>query len=115
MANTFRNQFAEDVATSSAVIFTVPSGNASKAVIIGVQMSNKGSSEIKGSIHLIDNSASSSNEITLINSIPIPANSMVTVLSGDKLILEASDVLKAQSDTATALNIFVSYLLVDTT
>jgi|6_EtaG_2_1085325.scaffolds.fasta_scaffold269642_2 hypothetical protein len=116
MANTFKNAFAEDVNHSAtAEILAVPSGNSSKAVVIGCQLSNKGSSEIKGSVVMIDNSASTSNEITLVNEVAIPANSMVSVLQGDKVILEESDKLKAKSDTASALNIFISYLLVDST
>ena len=51
----------------------------------------------------------------MIKEVAIPANSMVSVLAGDKIILEEQDQLRAKSDTASALNAFVSYLLVDNT
>ena len=115
MANTFKNAMAENISDSSAAtVFTVPSGNASRAVLVGVQLTNTGSSEIKATVILHDYSAST-NDITLINQVPIPANSMVSVLSGDKVILEEQDAIKILSDTASALNGFISYLLVDTT
>jgi len=115
MANTFKNAFVENVNHSAnATVLTVPTGNASKAVLIGCQLSNSGSSEIKADVVLYDYSAST-NEITLIKEVAIPANSMVSVLAGDKIILEEQDQLRAKSDTASALNAFVSYLLVDNT
>lgn len=115
MANTFKNAFSENVSNSSnATILTVPSGNASKAVLIGCQLSNSGSSEIQADVVLYDHSAST-NEITLVNNVAIPANSMVSVLQGDKIILEEQDQLRALSNTASALNVFISYLLVDNT
>jgi len=115
MANTFKNAFTENVSNSSNTsILAVPSANASRAVVIGCQLTNSGSSEITANVVLYDYSAST-NEITLVNAVAIPANSMVSVLQGDKIILEEQDELRAQSNTASALNVFVSYLLVDST
>ena len=115
MANTFKNAMAENISNSSAAtVFTVPSGNSSRAVLVGCQLTNTGSSEIKATVILYDYSAST-NDITLINQVPIPANSMISVLAGDKIILEEQDAVKILSDTASALNGFISSLLVDTT
>ena len=115
MANTFKNAMSENISDSSAAtVFTVPTGNASRAVLIGVQLSNTGSSEIKATVILYDHSAST-NDITLVNQIPIPAYSMVSVLAGDKIILEEQDAVKMLSNTASTLNGFISYLLVDST
>ena len=43
------------------------------------------------------------------------ANSMLSVLVGDKIILEESDELRVVAGTATAVNAFASYLLSDNT
>ena len=115
MANTFKNAFSENVSNSSkTTVLTVPSANASKAVIIGCQITNTGSSEITAEVCLYDYSAST-NEITLVKDVAIPANSMVSILQGDKIILEEQDELRVQSNTASACNAMVSYLLVDNT
>ena len=114
MANTFKNAFTENVSNSSNTsILAVPSANASRAVVIGCQLTNSGSSEITANVVLYDHT--STNEITLVNAVAIPANSMVSVLQGDKIILEEQDEIRAQSNTASALNVFLSYLLVDNT
>ena len=107
MANTFKNAFAENVATSAQTIFTT--GGSAQAILIGLQLTNTTSAEITSTITLVDNS-DSSNALVLLNAVPIPANSLVSVFVGDKVVLESSDILKVHSNTGTALNVFASYL-----
>ena len=106
MANTFKNAFAEDVATSAQTIFTA--GGSAQAILIGLQLTNTTSSEITSTITL--NDSSESEDIVLLNAVPIPANTLVSVFVGDKIVLESSDVLKVHSNTGSALNVFASYL-----
>ena len=113
MANTFKNAFSENVGTSATAVLTCPSGNSSRCVLIGMQLTNTTSSEITATITLTDSSAS--NDIVMVNSVALPANTMLTVLEGEKVILEESDVLKVHSNTANACNAFASYLLSDST
>jgi len=116
MANTFKNAFAENVSNTATPtdVLTAPTGNASRCVLIGLQLSNTSSAEITATISICDYSASS-NDITLLNEVPIPANSMLSVLGGDKVILEEQDIVKVKSNTASACNAFVNYLLIDNT
>ena len=106
MANTFKNAFAENVATSAQTIFTT--GGSAQAILIGLQLTNTTSSEITSTITMNDSSAS--NDIVLLNAVPIPANTLVSVFVGDKVVLESSDILKVHSNTGSALNVFASYL-----
>ena len=48
--------------------------------------------------------------MVLVNQVPIPANSMLSVLEGDKVVLENGDKLQVASDTATSATAVVSYL-----
>ena len=119
MANTFKNAFAEDCNISTAspngytIVLACPSANASKCVLIGLHLSNKTTSEVTATVDLNDSSAS--NIITLVKDVPLPANSMLSVLVGDKIILEESDELRITAGTASAVNAFASYLLSDNT
>ena len=106
MANRFKNAFAEDVATSAQTIFTA--GGSAQAILIGLQLTNTTSSEITSTITM--NDRSESEDIVLLNAVPIPANTLVSVFVGDKIVLESSDVLKVHSNTGSALNVFASYL-----
>ena len=82
MANTFKSVFKEDcVHTSTGTdVLTCPSSNSSKCVLIGLHLSNKTSSEVTATVNLVDHSEHASNEITLVNAVKLPANSMLAVL-----------------------------------
>lgn len=121
MANTFKNAFAEDCNISTAspngftTVLTCPSANASKCVLIGLHLSNKTTSEVTATVQLLDHSTSTTNTIDLVKDVPLPANSMLSVLVGDKIILEENDQLRIVAGTASAVNAFASYLLSDNT
>ena len=90
MANTFKNAFKEIVSyCCGEVVFRVASSTT--AILIGLQLTNTGNSEITATITLRD-SSTSSNDLVLINAVAIPANSLVSVLVGDKVVLEATDI-----------------------
>lgn len=116
MANTFKNAFHEVVSQNSGSptsLVTCPTTNASKCVIIGMHLTNTGSSQITADVILCDYSQSSQ-DITLLNDVPLPANSVLSVLVGDKIILEEGDIIKLVA-SANTCNAFASYLLSDNT
>ncbi len=116
MANSFKNAFAENVSSDSSSptsVLTCPAGNSSRCIIVGFQLTNTSASEITATITITDSSAT--NDIVLVNAVPIPANTMLAVFQSDKIILEESDIIKVHSNTATACNAFISYLLSDST
>ena len=102
MANTFKNQIT---AVSNSDIDVVTS--AGQVVVVGLQIGNTVSSEIKATVKIYENGGSA---VTLVNQVPIPANSMLSVLEGDKVVLENGDKLQVASDTATSATAVVSYL-----
>ena len=48
--------------------------------------------------------------LVLLKDVPVPAGSSLELISGSKIIMESSDVLRARCDTATAADLTVSYL-----
>jgi len=116
MANTFRMTNETNVATSLETIYTVPSSTT--AIILGIMLSNTGSSTIKSSVQLVSTTATSvnaggtnANETThLIKDAPINNSSSLEIMAGNKIVLQTGDILKAKSDTASALDIIISYM-----
>ena len=49
-------------------------------------------------------------DVYLIRNAPVPAGSSLEIISGNKVIMESSDVLRVRADTASALDVAVSYL-----
>ena len=109
MANTFKSRHISSVSNSSAeTIITAPLS--SQVIVIGLQLANKGASEIKATVTIGNSADSDTGDITVIHQVAVPKNSMVSVLVGDKIVMEQSDTLKVLSDTATALDATASYL-----
>ena len=109
MANTFKSRHISSVSNSSAeTIITAPSS--SQVIVIGLQLANKGASEIKATVTIGNSADSDTGDITVIHQVAVPKNSMVSVLVGDKIVMEQNDTLKVLSDTATALDATASYL-----
>ena len=116
MANVFKNAFHEVVSQTSGsptVLLTCPSSNASKCVVIGMHLTNTGSSQITADV-ILEDASQSNQDITLLNAVPLPASSVLSVLVGDKIILEEGDKIKLVA-SANTCNGFASYLLTDNT
>ena len=58
-------------------------------------------------VYLVTNTG---DDVYIIRNAPVPAGSSLEIISGSKIIMESSDVLRIRSGTATALDVAVSYL-----
>ena len=70
-------------------------------------MTNKTSNAVTASVQFIDSSASGSTadkERLILNEVTIPANTTLEVLSGQKYVLETTDILKVKAGTTTSLD-----------
>jgi len=116
MANTFRMTNETNVSTTIEPLYEVPSSTTT--IILGIMMSNTSTGTIKGSVQLVSTTATSvnggaenANESTyLIKDAPINNSSSLEIMAGNKIVMQAGDILKAQSDTATGLDIIISYM-----
>ena len=98
MANTFK------MATKSSVVTDAVS---SSLILLSVLVSNKGSNTANVDVYVVTNSG---DDVYLLKGVPIPAGSSLELISGSKVIMESSDVLRIRADTATTLDATVSYL-----
>ena len=111
MANTFTKSTKSSLltadVTSSATTNVVTAGGTATLIILSILVSNKTGSSANANIYLVPNTGDAA---FLIKNAPVPAGSSLEMISGSKIIMNASDVLRASSDTATALDITISYL-----
>ena len=119
MANTFRMTNEANVSTSLETLYTVQSSTTT--VLLGIMLSNTSSSTVKASVQIVSTSAvgsgvsnsgaSNANETTyLIKDAPINNASSLEIMAGNKIVLQHLDQIKAGSDTASALDIIISYM-----
>ena len=115
MANTFRMTNETNVSTTIETLYTVPSSTTT--IILGIMMSNTGAGSVKGSVQLVSTTATSVNggaenaneSKYLIKDAPISNASSLEIMSGNKIVMQTGDILKAKSDS-TGLDILISYM-----
>ncbi len=106
MANAFKLVTDTAVGTSAATVYTCPS--ATETTIIGLNLANIVSSAVQVSVQLENNDG---DNIYLIKDAPVPIGSSLVAVGGDqKVVMNASDVLKVTSDTASSIDVALSIL-----
>ncbi len=102
MANTFKNKFAANVNNSAYVdLYTVPSSTTT--IILGLALCNKTASAVNVTVQMQDTS-DSNNDFQVLDTVSIPPRTTLEVLSGQKYVLEATDVLRVKAGTGSALD-----------
>lgn len=109
MANAFKTKTFDGSSTAAATdmtIYTCPAST--ETTIIGLTIANIASSQITVDVKLENNDG---DDVFLIKDAPIPTGSAFVPIGGDqKIVMEASDVLKVQSDTANSADTTLSIL-----
>ena len=110
MADTFKLVTKAGVTTLDD-IYTVASSTTT--IVIGLLLANTTSSQVTSTVTLSSNTtnrAGANNEanqdVEIVNAVPIPANSSLSVLSG-KIVMEATDILKVSSSGATDVTLSI--------
>lgn len=109
MANTFKLKTDSSVGTSLTSVYTVPS--ATTTVLIGAVLANTTASQIKVNVQIVTAATTGENgdDVYLIKDLPIPTGSSFELIEG-KVVLEAGDIFKVESDTASSLDVAVSIM-----
>jgi hypothetical protein len=110
MANTFKVDTKSSLVTdavSNSTTNVLTAGASATLIVLSAMVSNKSGASANVDVYLVTNTG---DDVYLIRNAPVPAGSSLELISGNKVIMESSDVLRARSDTATALDIAVSYL-----
>jgi hypothetical protein len=94
-------------AVSLSTTNVLSAGASATLILLSAMVSNKTGSSANVDVYLVTNTG---DDVYLIRNAPVPAGSSLEIISGNKIIMESSDVLRARADTATALDIAVSYL-----
>ena len=103
MAQNFRNNLQRNVGTSEVTLITGGDFDA----VIGIRCCNVVTSTILVDV-FIENS---SNDHFLAKDVSVPPNSAIELIQGGaKIVLASGDTLEAVSDTASSLDVVLSYI-----
>ena len=102
MANTFKLKTKSGVNGSAlSTVYTVPANTT--AVIIGLTISNIKGSSITADAQIVTASSTGENadDVYIVKAVPLPAGSSIEVMAGNKIILQAGDVVKSGGSNAS--------------
>ena len=109
MANTFNSVTSGSVGTTLTNVYTCP--GSTTTLILGASLANTNSNPIGGSVKLAKTGAGSgADDVFIVKQAPIPVGSSIEVMAGNKVVMEAADILQFQSDTSSSLDVTVSML-----
>jgi hypothetical protein len=111
MANTFKRSTKSslstaDVTTDAATNVLTATG-VSTLIIIGMVTANKTATSATVDIYL---KTPSDDSTYILRNAPVPAGSTLEYISSSKLVITAGDVIRARSNTGSALDLTISYL-----
>ena len=107
MANTFKVITVAGT-TSQATVYTV--GSSTTTVVLGIMLGNTTTSQVTATVTLSSDTSSrppsgtnsgNNADVELVTNAPIPAGSSLELLSGNKVVMETTDVLKLTASGAT--------------
>ena len=105
MANTFKLKTKANVGVTTTSVYVVPS--ATTTVVIGVTLANTTGSSINVGIGI---NRGSSDNVKLMKSVPIPQGSSFEFMGGNKIVLETTDTLVAESDVNNSLDVALTIM-----
>jgi len=105
MANTFKLKTKANVGVSTSNVYVVPS--ATTTVVIGVTLANTTGSSINVGVGV---TRASSDDVKLMKNVPIPQGSSFEFMAGNKVVLETTDTLTAESDVSNSLDVALTIM-----
>ena len=107
MASAFKTATQANIGTSLSTVYTCTSNTTT--TIIGLYLCNQSGGAIEASVEFYD--ASSTTHVGLVSQLEIPGQSTLAPIGGDaKVVLEAGDAIKVQSNIVNSIDVVLSYL-----
>ena len=113
MANTFKVvTFAAEPASSGTPYVVYTAASSTTTIVLGLLLCNNDTSQITVDVKIeSDTSDTETNETVFITKdTPIPSTSSLEIMSGNKIVLQATDVLKIDSDVAGKIDATLSIM-----
>ena len=105
MANTFKLKTKANVGVTTSNVYAVPTSTTT--VVIGVTLANTSGQGINVGIGI---TRASTDAISVLKNVPIPQGSSLEFMQGNKVVLEATDTLTAESDVNNSLDVALTIM-----
>ena len=105
MANTFKLKTKANVGVTTTVVYTTPA--ATTTTVIGITLANVSGGSINVGVGV---SRTGQDSVRLLKDAPVPQGSTLEFMAGNKIVLEATDMLTVVSDTNSSLDAAITIL-----
>ena len=105
MANTFKLKSKANVGTSSTDVYQVPASTTT--VVIGITAANISGNAINVGIGV---SRPNGDDIKLMKNVPIPQRSSLEFMQGNKIVLETTDTITAESNVNNSVDLALTIM-----
>jgi hypothetical protein len=112
MANTFKLKTKANIDAALTTVYTVPSSPSTTTVIIGCTIANVKGASVTADVQIVTAASSGENadDVYVVKAIPLPAGSSVEIMAGNKIILEAGDIVKVKGSATDAVDAILSVM-----
>tara|TARA_R100000734_G_C3221104_1_gene32620 strand:- start:104 stop:454 length:351 start_codon:yes stop_codon:yes gene_type:complete len=113
MANTFKVKTNAAMPASAGTPLTLYTGkSATTTVVIGLVLCNVHSTSVTASVKLVSNTSDTetNEDVLLVKDVSIPAGSSLELLSGGKVVIQATDVIQIDCSVANKIDATLSIL-----
>ena len=110
MANTFKLKTKAAIDASLVSVYTVPANTT--AVVIGLTIANIKGSSVTADAQVVTASSSGENadNVYVIKDVPLPTGASIEVMAGNKIVLEAGDIVKVKGSVTDAIDAILSIM-----
>jgi hypothetical protein len=108
MANTFKLKTKDGSSVNAdtfMTVYTVPSSTST--IVLGLTIANITTQSIEITVFLENNDGDNVNIAKLAQ---VPAKSSIELMTGNKYVMEASDIIKVKSDVANSADVALSIM-----
>jgi|TARA_B110000259_G_scaffold27112_2_gene28458 O-glycosyl hydrolase len=108
MANTFKLKTktgGSTAANTSQTVYTTPS--TTTAIVLGLTLSNIAAVNIEVTVNIENGDG---DNVSVVTNAEIPAKASLEIMSGNKYVMETTDILKVKSNTANSVDTTLSIM-----
>jgi|TARA_B110000977_G_C11015025_1_gene469117 hypothetical protein len=108
MANTFKLKTKTGGSTganTSQTVYTTPS--TTTAIVLGLTLSNIAAVNIEVTVNIENGDG---DNVSVVTNAEIPAKASLEIMSGNKYVMETTDILKVKSNTANSVDTTLSIM-----
>ena len=114
MANTLKmvsKTGSSTAASTDLTVYSVPA--ATRTIFLGFNIANIITSDMKVTVTMTADSGGTNDNVFIAKNLPIPKESSIEIMAGNKMILNTGDAIKVQSDGTNAFDVLLSIVEID--